>query len=207
VSTAEATSSGSRARGYIIQWCCSLSTCRRRRLHRHACMHVYEHNSRTHIASGRIQCAHVYHRSSREKTAASSVKKRSHYGNPWNFQFNPICGWHQHGEATSACQWITSLWSGGHDSMPARQLNPQHPAPQQQFNSHINNTGRRAWNTSVRIGWRRAWKSLNRFDQSIHKRAQFSNMLQELKQLQQQQQVPSVSKHLPKCLSSRLQLN
>jgi len=26
--------------------------------------------------------------------------------------------------------------------MPARQLNPQHPAPQQQFNSHINNTSR-----------------------------------------------------------------
>ena len=26
--------------------------------------------------------------------------------------------------------------------MPARQLNPQHPAPQQQFNSHIKNTSR-----------------------------------------------------------------
>jgi len=42
-------------------------------------------------------------------------------------------------------------------------------------------------------GWRRRWKSLYRIDQgelmikSIHKRAQFSNRLQELKQLQLQE--------------------
>jgi len=51
---------------------------------------------------------------------------RSHCRSPWNFQFNPICGWHQHGrlhqyvnglhhygvEGTTACQqgsWIHSI--------------------------------------------------------------------------------------------------
>jgi len=39
-------------------------------------------------------------------------------------------------------QVATSLWSGGDNSMPGKQLNPQHPAPQQQFNSHIISSSR-----------------------------------------------------------------
>jgi len=49
-----------------------------------------------------------------------------------------IWSWHQHEEATSSCQWLTSLlWSGGDNSMPGKQLNPQHPVPQQQDNNYI----------------------------------------------------------------------
>jgi len=39
-------------------------------------------------------------------------------------------------------QVATSLWSGGDNSMPEKQLNPQDPAPQQQLYSHITNASR-----------------------------------------------------------------
>jgi len=57
---------------------------------------------------------------------------RSHYRNPWSFYFNPTWSWHQKRMATSSSQLLTSLWSGGDNSMPGKQLNPQHPAPHQQ---------------------------------------------------------------------------
>ena len=71
--------------------------------------------------------------------------------------------------------------------MPARQLNPQHPAPQQQFNSHINNTSRMKKNLE-HLSPDRMKKGMEelrpdwQIDQSIQSRAQFSNRLQELKQ-------------------------
>jgi len=71
--------------------------------------------------------------------------------------------------------------------MPARQLNPQCPAPQQQFNGHINNTSRMRKNMEqLRVDRMRMEGSMLdwRVDQSIQRRAQFSNRLQELKQLQ-----------------------
>jgi len=33
-------------------------------------------------------------------------------------------------------QVLTSLWSGGDNSMPGKQLNPQHPLPHQQHKPH-----------------------------------------------------------------------
>jgi len=64
--------------------------------------------------------------------------------------------------------------------MPARQLNPQHPAPQQQFNSHTNNTSRMKKNLE-HLSPDRMKKGMEelrpdwQIDQSIQSRAQFSN--------------------------------
>jgi len=96
-------------------------------------MHACASDSRSR-GSGRIQCACQCHRSSRKKTATSGVrKKRSHYGrNPWNFQFNPTTWLTSAWRSYVISQLLTSLWSGGDNSMPGKQLNPQHPAPHQQ---------------------------------------------------------------------------
>jgi len=153
---------------------------RSRRVTEHACIWT---NKIAGSTARRVEESSMLTTGAVGETAASRMwkKMRSHYGrSPWNFHFNPICGWHQHGEATSVCQWLTSLWSGGYDSMPARQLNPQHPAPQQQFNSHINNTSRMKKNLE-HLSPDRMKKGMEelrpdwQIDQSIQSRAQFSN--------------------------------
>jgi len=99
-------------------------------------MHAYMNQYSRIRGSGRIQCA--YHRSSGE-TAASRMWKKYEISLQKSMEFL----FQSHLKLTSAekdyiiSQVATSQWSGGHDSMPARQLNPQYPAPQQQFNSHI----------------------------------------------------------------------
>jgi len=62
-------------------------------------------------------------------------KRRSHYGNPWNFQFNPILMLTSAEKDYIISQVLTSLWSGGDNSMPGKQLNPQ-------IQCHIINTSR-----------------------------------------------------------------
>jgi len=106
---------------------------------------------------------------------------RSHYGrSPWNFHFNPTIWLTSAWRSYIISQLLTSLWSGGDNSMPGKQLNPQHPLPHQQHKPHPG--WRRMWNSSDWIGWR--WKGQYRIGELIHRRAQFSNTLQELKQLQ-----------------------
>jgi len=103
-----------------------------------ACMHIWTNDSRIH-GSGRIQCA--YHRSSRKKTAVSRMWKKKQKISLWKKSMEfPI---RSHLKLTSAwrgyiiSQVATSLWSGGDNSMPGKQLNPQYPVPQQQCNSYI----------------------------------------------------------------------
>jgi len=63
-------------------------------------------------------------------------KQRSHCGrNPWNFQFNPILMLTSAEKDYIISQVLTSLWSGGDNSMPGKQLNPQ-------IQCHINNIDR-----------------------------------------------------------------
>ena len=76
-------------------------------------------------------------------------------------------------KATSVCQVLTSLWSGGDNSMPGKQLNPQ-------VQCHIINTSRMEKNLE-HLSPDRMKKGMEelrpdwQIDQSIQSRAQFSN--------------------------------
>jgi len=107
-----------------------------------------------------------HHRSSRKKTAASGVKKRSHYGSPWNFQFNPTCGWHQQRKTTSLVKWLHHY--GVEGTTACQGSSWIHSIRRHSSNNSLHHHGwqtgwRRIWNTSERIGWR--WKGSYRIDQ------------------------------------------
>jgi len=91
----------------------------------------------------------------------------------------PLCGWHQHEEAMSSVNCSHHYGVEGTTVCQGSSWIHRSSAT-----STIQIT------SSTAAGWRRRWKSLipdwsrRVDDQSIHKRAQFSNRLQELKQLQ-----------------------
>ena len=72
------------------------------------------------------------------KTAVSRMWKKYEISLQKSMEF-PI---QSHLKLTSAekdyiiSQVATSLWSGGDNSMPGKQLNPQHPVPPQQYKLH-----------------------------------------------------------------------
>jgi len=98
-------------------------TCRRSQL-QHACIYIWTNKiagstMRVEASSMLVSPTGVGGGSLQDPECGRSM--RSHYGrSPWNFQFNPICGWHQYVnglhhygvEGTTACQqgsWIHSI--------------------------------------------------------------------------------------------------
>jgi len=119
-----------------------------------------------------------YHRSSR--TAAASrmwKKKRSHYGrSPWNFQFNPICGWHQHEEAMSSVNCLHHYGVEGTTACQESSWIHSIQVPHQQYrlcHQQLIPDRMKKGMEELRPDWQ--------IDQSIQSRAQFSNIKQELK--------------------------
>jgi len=112
-------------------------------------------------------------------------------------------------EAASSCQWLTSLWSGGDNSAPGKQLNPQHPVPQQQHKPHHH---RQDEEEDGRVHAGLASRSKHPQKSSVFQcttRVEGVTELFSHKSDQQQEQVPSVCQAgcSPATVSSLLQLN
>jgi len=111
-------------------------------------------------------------------------RMRSHCRNPWNFYFNPTTWLTSAWRSYVISQLLTSLWSGGNNSMPGMQLNPQHPLPHQQCKPHPGWRRRTAQSRSDEEGHGRVSYRIDQGELMIKastKELSFSNIKQELK--------------------------